>query len=770
MPTIPRPGSMEELYRLIADGITDHSIVLLDPDGYVVSWTRAAETIEGYRADEILGEHFTVFVPLEDREAAMLVLQRAAAMGRVELEAWRIRKTGERYWANVVLSATRSETGEVTGFVRVVRDQTARRNAEEALRESQEALRASEQYFRNLIEHAADAITILNDDGTVRYSTPSIQRLLGYRPEDREGRSAFELIHPDDHGEARRVFAALREHPDGIGRARLRVRAQSGEWRNLEFTASNLLQDPLVAGFVVNTRDISEQTIAEEALRASEERYRTIIETAGEGIVIRDSDDMINFANQRMADLLGYTIEDLIGRHFRDIVSAEEGETFKELLSRRRPGPREQFDLRARRADGTEIWGIVTQRPMTDARGKYVGALTMFTDITGRKLLEEQLRQAQKMEAVGRLAGGIAHDFNNLLTAIRGHAELLLSEMSAHHPLRADLVEINRAAERASTLTRQLLAFSRRQILQPRILDMDIVVVEMERLIRRLIGEDIELQTRPAARGARVRADRGQLEQVLMNLAVNARDAMPNGGRLTIETSIVDLDEKYARFHPGSVPGAYVRMGVADTGIGMDARTLSHVFEPFFTTKAVGKGTGLGLATVYGVVKQSGGYIAVQSEAGSGTSFDIFLPRVLDASDPARESNGRVDPERTGQTVLLAEDEDAVRSLASRVLRKHGYQVLEARDGADALRVADSYAGFIHILLTDVVMPRMGGRELVERLTPVRPGMRVLYMSGYTDDALVHHGVLTGSGTWFLEKPFTPDSLAMKLREVIEAD
>ena len=451
-------------------------------------------------------------------------------------------------------------------------------------------------------------------------------------------------------------------------------------------------------------------------------------------------------------------------------MSEDETQTTKELLSRRRPGPREQFDLRARRADGTDIWGIVTQRPMTDARGKYVGALTMFTDITGRKLLEEQLRQAQKMEAVGRLAGGIAHDFNNLLTAIRGHAELLLSEMSAHYPLRADLIEINRAAERASTLTRQLLAFSRRQILQPRILDMDIVVVEMEKLIRRLIGEDIELQTRPAAKGARVRADRGQLEQVLMNLAVNARDAMPNGGRLTIETSIVDLDDKYARFHPGSIPGAYVRMGVTDTGVGMDARTLSHVFEPFFTTKAVGKGTGLGLATVYGVVKQSGGYIAVQSEAGSGTSFDIFLPRITDNADPTRETNNRVDPERTGQTVLLAEDEDAVRSLASRVLRKHGYQVLEARDGADALRVADSYAGFIHILLTDVVMPRMGGRELVERLTPVRPGMRVLYMSGYTDDALVHHGVLTGSGTWFLEKPFTPDTLAMKLREVIESD
>ena len=276
MPTIPRPGSTEPLYRLIADGITDHSIVLLDPDGYVVSWTRAAETIEGYRADEILGEHFTVFVPPEDRETALRELKRAAQSGRVELEGWRVRKNGERYWANVVLSATRSEDGQLTGFVRVVRDQTARRNAEEALRESQEAVRASEEYYRRLIEHAADAITILNEDGTVRYTTPLIRRLLGYSPEERKGRSAFELIHPDDHAEARRVFSELRENPDRIARVRLRARAQTGEWRNLEFTASNLLQDPVVAGILINTRDISDQTIAEEALRASEERYRTI--------------------------------------------------------------------------------------------------------------------------------------------------------------------------------------------------------------------------------------------------------------------------------------------------------------------------------------------------------------------------------------------------------------------------------------------------------------------------------------------------------------
>jgi two-component system, cell cycle sensor histidine kinase and response regulator CckA len=518
----------DHFFRLITDGLTDYSIVLLDADGFIVSWPRSAQMIEGYSAEDVLGEHVTMFWPMEDRAYVNQILREANQLGRSEIESWVLRENGERYWADVVFSATRDETGETTGFIRVLRDQTERRRAEEAM--------------------------------------------------------------------------------------------------------------------IARTQELNE-----------------------------------------------------------------------------------------------------------------------------RRQLEQKLRQAQKMEAVGRLAGGIAHDFNNLLTAIRGNAELLLNDFPLEGGVRSNVEEINHAADRAAALTRQLLAFSRRQFLQPSVLNLDSVLGEMGSVVRGITGDDIKLITRTAGNGACLRADRGQLEQVLMNLAVNARDAMPQGGTLTLESGTAELDDDFVRTHPGAQTGSFVRLSVTDTGRGMDAPILAHLFEPFFTTKAVGQGTGLGLATVYGIVKQSDGYIDVQSKAGAGTRFDIYLPRVWQAGEGRSAAAARRADAPEEYTVLLVEDEDAVRALASRILRKHGYQVLEARDGIDAQSVAANYNGPISILLTDVVMPRMGGRELVEALRDVRPNLRVLYMSGYTDDALVHHGVVTGRGTWFLQKPFTPEGLARKLREVIEA-
>jgi nitrogen-specific signal transduction histidine kinase len=384
-----------------------------------------------------------------------------------------------------------------------------------------------------------------------------------------------------------------------------------------------------------------------------------------------------------------------------------------------------------------------------------------------RHELEAQLRQAQKMEAVGRLAGGIAHDFNNLLTVILGHSELLLSSLAADHPVRESVEEIRTAADRAAALTRQLLAFSRRQVWAPSELDLNAVVADMETMLRRLIGEDIDLCTvlRPAL-GA-IRADRGQLQQVIMNLVINARDAMPQGGKLTVETAAVELDSSYASRHGPVRSGPYVLLAVSDTGCGMDADVQSHLFEPFFTTKPPDKGTGLGLATVYGIVERSGGYVWVYSEVGRGTTVKIFLPR----TEPP-DADGEVHPTVVTQlagteTLLLVEDEDAVRGLAKQVLQKHGYTVLDARLTADAVRICEEYPGAIHLLVTDVVMPQMSGRELVERVKPCRPEMRVLYLSGYTDDAIVRHGVLR-AGTPFLQKPFTPTTLAYKVREVLD--
>jgi two-component system, cell cycle sensor histidine kinase and response regulator CckA len=372
------------------------------------------------------------------------------------------------------------------------------------------------------------------------------------------------------------------------------------------------------------------------------------------------------------------------------------------------------------------------------------------------------------MEAVGKLAGGVAHDFNNLLTAISGHSELSLRRLGADDPLRRNVEVIKQASDRAASLTRQLLAFSRKQVLQPKVIDLNDVVVETNKLLRRLIGEDIDLLTVLEPSLGQIKADPGQIGQVLMNLSVNARDAMPRCGKLTIETSNIYIDEEYARRHVSVAPGWYVMLAVSDTGCGMDDATQKRIFEPFFTTKEVGKGTGLGLSTVYGIVKQSGGNVWVYSEVGRGTTFKIYLPRT-DKTVENPVTNSRHDEAPAGtETVLLVEDEEIVRDMTHEILRMSGYHVLESSRGSEALAVCEQHRGPIHLMLTDVVMPQMSGRELAERLMPLRPEMRVLYMSGYTDDAIVHHGVLD-EGMAFIEKPFTPNALARKVRESLDA-
>jgi len=395
-------------------------------------------------------------------------------------------------------------------------------------------------------------------------------------------------------------------------------------------------------------------------------------------------------------------------------------------------------------------------------------ALKEAADRAENRRLEEELRQSQKVEAIGRLAGGIAHDFNNLLTAIVGYSDLALTNLGEGSPLSADILEIKKAGQRAATLTRQLLAFSRKQVLQPIVLDLNDVVSNTENMLRRLIGEDIELVTLLGTNLASVRADPGQIEQIILNLTVNARDAMPQGGKLTIETANVELDEAYARRHIAVEPGSYVMLAVRDNGLGMDAETQEHLFEPFFTTKELGKGTGLGLSTVYGIVKQSGGNISVHSEPGKGAIFEIYFPRVNEAAEAREQPKKDHSESLTGtETVLLVEDQGIVRNLVRNVLDRHGYNVLQASHGEEALRLANEHEGPIHLLLTDVVLPQMSGQQLAERMATLRSEMRVLYMSGYTNDAIVHHGVLD-PGISFLQKPFTPDALARKIREILD--
>lgn len=397
-----------------------------------------------------------------------------------------------------------------------------------------------------------------------------------------------------------------------------------------------------------------------------------------------------------------------------------------------------------------------------------VTAERVRADIGKRASLEEQLRQSQKLEAIGRLAGGIAHDFNNILTAIMGYSALLQAGLGERDPLRLEVEEIKKAVRRASSLIQQLLAFSRRQVLQLKVLDLNAVVMNIQQLLQRLIGEDIELVILPAPALRHVKADPGQIEQVLMNLALNARDAMPKGGKLTIETANVTVDEAFARRHLIS-PGPYAMLSVTDTGLGMDADIQAHIFEPFFTTKEPGKGTGLGLATVYGIVKQSGGNVFVYSEPGRGATCKIYLPRVDEPLTALEAAKPIIEPVSGTETILLVEDEESVRELVSKVLQRNGYTILEARHGEEAVDLCTKFEGDIHLLVTDVVMPRMSGREVAETLQPTRPTMKVLYLSGYTDDEVVRHGVLE-SMTAFLQKPFTPDALARKVRDVLDAD
>jgi PAS domain S-box-containing protein len=406
-------------------------------------------------------------------------------------------------------------------------------------------------------------------------------------------------------------------------------------------------------------------------------------------------------------------------------------------------------------------------QPLRDSEGEIAGVIGVALDITDRRHLADQLRQSQKMQAVGQLAGGVAHDFNNLLMVVKGHAEILLGRVTSGSPLRNSIEQIDKAADRAASLTRQLLAFSRMQVLQPRVLDLNEVVGGMTKMFSRVIGENIEMVFVPGAKLGRVKADPGQIEQVLLNLVVNARDAMPEGGRVTIETSNVQLDREYSATHHNIEPGPWIMLTVTDTGCGMDTETQSRIFEPFFTTKAQGKGTGLGLATVYGVVKQSGGFIYVYSEVGHGTTFKIYLPEVSAAADRDAAEKTVAPPPRGSETILFVEDEESVRELVRDYLATTGYRVLEAVDGVQALEIAADHKGTIEILVTDVVMPRLGGRELASRIAAQRPNVKVLFISGYTDDSIFRHGVLEG-GVAYLQKPFNLKAIAQKIREVLD--
>jgi PAS domain S-box-containing protein len=533
------------------------------------------------------------------------------------------------------------------------------------------------------------------------------------------------------------------------------------------FLTTSVIRDGTGAavGLLGVASDVSEVRRTEERLQLQ----RTVLESTADAVVITESDGTITWVNPAFTRLTGYSAEEALGRKPSILRSGQQDEaSYRELWQTVLAGEVWEGEMVNRRKDGSHYLEAQTITPVRDAAGAIAHFVSVKRDVSQRRRLEEQLRQAQKMEAVGRLSGGVAHDFNNVLNVIMGFSDLLLKRLPQDDRLRRHTHEILKAANRGAGLTRQLLAFSRQQVLQPKIVDLNTILTDIEKMLARLIGEDVDLVTSLAPDLGTVEVDPGQIEQVLMNLAVNARDAMPEGGTLAVETANVDLSEAEAGRHDYPVrPGPYVRLSVTDTGVGMDAGTKAHMFEPFFTTKAPGKGTGLGLATVYGIVKQSQGYVWVESEEGKGTTFQILLPRRGQAAAAgAKAVEGAHEPGGS-ETVLLAEDDDAARDLWREMLESLGYAVIEARNGAEALERASAHGGRIDVLLSDVVMPRMGGRELFHRLEDARPGLRVIFMSGYTADTMLRQGIGESGGA-FLQKPFTAQQLAKKVRDVLD--
>ncbi len=509
------------------------------------------------------------------------------------------------------------------------------------------------------------------------------------------------------------------------------------------------------------TRALQAEIVERE--RAEKERDR-LFTLSSDLFCIAGLDGYFKQLNPAWERALGFTIQELLAKPYIEFVHPEDREaTLAEAANTRSGMQTASFENRYLCKDGSYRCMLWSGKESEEDQLFYGVA----RDITDRKQLQQQFLQSQKMEAIGLLAGGIAHDFNNLLTIINGYSQLLLETIGADERLRNQVNEIKNAGDRAAALTRQLLAFGRRQVLQPQVLDLNAVVSNTDKMLRRLIGEDVDLVTVCNKGLGRVKADPGQIEQVIMNLAVNARDAMPRGGKVTLETADVELDDNYTRNHVAVRPGRYVMLAVSDTGCGMDAETQKHIFEPFFTTKEQGKGTGLGLATVYGIVKQSGGNVWVYSEPGRGTTFKIYLPRVDELAESAPAATAQREVPRGSETVLLVEDEDAVRALVRGVLESSGYQVLEANGAPQALLISERHKEPIHLMLTDVVMPQIGGRQLAERIASRHPETKVLYMSGYTDNAIVHHGVLDPD-TPFLQKPFAPAAVARKVREVLD--
>jgi two-component system cell cycle sensor histidine kinase/response regulator CckA len=711
----------------------------------------------GYAREEVLGRTSTELGIWADPEQRARIGRRFAR-GESFLYSESTLRTKSGDVRRVVGSIVKIQLGSLPCALSTFIDVTEQKRAEERLM-------SSEERYRLLFEANPRPMWVF-DTATLRFLAvnDAACRHYGYSRDEFLAMTIRDIRPPED---VSKLVETLRGEPREYRESGTWThRRKSGEWIDVEIASHPFRFDGHDAQLVLAT-DVTERLRAEKEKRETEERYRALFEATPLPMWLYETPGLeIYDVNQAAVDVYGYSREEFRQLTLYDLRSPEEAEKLRRLfaenpdpLARWAPGVWEH-----RKRDGTPLlMDIYTHEVMVGGRRM---RLAIQLDVTEHRRLEEQLRQSQKMEAVGRLAGGIAHDFNNILTTILGYSGLALEELRPGEPLHAELTDIQAAGIKAAELTRRLLAFSRRQILEPRLLDLNATMAGMERMLRRTIGEDVTLEFRPGPGIGTVRADAGQIEQVVMNLAINSRDAMPEGGNIVIETANADLDPEYTRGHADLLPpGRYVMLAVTDTGVGMDEATRARMFEPFFTTKEAGKGTGLGLSTVYGIVKQSGGYIWCYSEPGVGTSFKIYLPR-YDARPEAAPAVRAAERLGGSETILLVEDEEALLKLGRTILSSQGYRVLTAGSAEEAKSIADRNPNF-ELLVTDVIMPGMSGSVLADDLQAARPGLKVLFMSGYTDDAIVRHGILQ-PGVAFLQKPFTPPALSRKVREILD--
>ncbi len=789
-------ASLQEAYFEQLIECAPEAIVILDLEMRVKRVNSEFVKVFGYAVNESIGRALESLIIPPDRSAETRWMQEAIRSGnRVELESKRQRRDGTL--VDVFVSATRVVVGqEPTGVCVLYRDITKQKRAEALssalLRIAEKANSAEDlQHFYAAIHNIVAELMNARNFYVALYHAESQLLTFPYFVDDEDPRPAPKKLGKGLTEYVLRTGEPLLCTPEVFDRL-----VADGQVELIGAPSLDWLGVPLKVGgdafgaLVVQTYSgsirfgekekeiltfVSHQVASavehkrnEEALRTSEARYRSLVESAVYGIYRSDLDGKFLDVNPALVTMLGYeSAGEVLALDPNKQVFVNAGELGRRMKELQDATRLQNVEERWKRKDGKVITVRLSGRLVKSA-GKSTDILEVIAeDVTEQRVLENQFRQAQKMEAVGRLAGGVAHDFNNLLMVIGGYTEVLLENTGKDTSMYAKVEAIHQATERAAALTKQLLAFSRKQLLELKVVDVNRIVADMERLLQPLIGERIELQTRLAADLGRTRADAGQIEQVIMNLVVNSKDAMPEGGKITIQTANVNLQgDDLRREYSYIQPGAYVMLSVHDTGVGMDKETQARIFEPFFTTKEKGKGTGLGLSTVYGIIKQSGGYVLVQSEPRQGTTFRIYLPQVEEAAEPTGTARA-TQPENGGsETVLLVEDEESVRQLVRETLEAKGYRVIEAENGEVALQQLNELHEALDVLITDVVMPGMSGRELAARLSATHPHTRVLYLSGYTEDAIVHEGVLE-PGTAFLQKPFTLQMLSRKVREVL---